>query len=46
MREQPEMAAATEDIITRYIDIRYGEGAAPEAEALFRRQVQRFISMT
>jgi transglutaminase-like putative cysteine protease len=45
-REQPELAAAAEDIIVRYIDIRYGEDGSTEAAALFRRQVQRFISMT
>jgi transglutaminase-like putative cysteine protease len=45
-RERPELAAATEDIIVRYIDIRYGENDSPEAFTLFKRQVERFISMT
>lgn len=45
-RERPELAAAVEDIIHRYIDIRYGNGGSAEAATLFRRQVQRFLSMT
>jgi hypothetical protein len=44
--ERPELAAAAEDIIIRYIDIRYGEDDSPEAFTLFKRQVERFISMT
>ena len=43
--EQPEIAPAAEDIILRYIDIRYGENHDPEAAAVFIRQVQRFNSM-
>jgi hypothetical protein len=46
VRERPDLAAATEDIIARYIDIRYGENGSAEDAALFSRQVQRFISMT
>jgi transglutaminase-like putative cysteine protease len=45
-RERPELEAAADDIIRRYIDIRYGEQTSPEAARLFRRQVQRFTSMT
>jgi hypothetical protein len=45
-RERPEMEAAVEDIVRRYIDIRYGGQDSPEDELLFRRQVQRFTSMT
>jgi protein-glutamine gamma-glutamyltransferase len=45
-RERPELAAAATDIISRYLDIRYGSAASPEAATLFKRQVQRFISMT
>ena len=44
--ERPELSAAAEDIIGRYIDIRYGGNDSPEAASLFKRQVQRFISMT
>lgn len=44
--EQPELAAAVEDIILRYIGIRYGGDGSLKAKTLFRRQVQRFISMT
>ncbi|WDP92781.1 MAG: DUF3488 domain-containing transglutaminase family protein [Desulfobacter sp.] len=44
--EKPELADATGDIIQRYIDIRYGNNHSPESSALFRRQVDRFISMT
>ena len=45
-REQPDLAAAAADIIDRYIAIRYGEEDSAEAAMLFKRQVQRFISMT
>lgn len=45
-REQPRLAAAAQDIIVRYIEIRYGEDRSARAAALFQRQVQRFISMT
>jgi len=43
--KKPEIAAATEDIIRRYIDIRYGQNDSMEAVTLFKRQVKRFISM-
>ncbi len=43
---QPEMARATGDIIGRYIDIRYGSDDSKEGEAVFIRQVKRFLSMT
>lgn len=43
---QPEMAPATRDIIGRYIDIRYGGGPSRETDAVFIRQVERFLSMT
>ncbi|ABK98451.1 transglutaminase TgpA family protein [Pelobacter propionicus] len=45
-RERPELSAAAEDIIGRYILIRYGEECSGETTALFMRQVQRFISMS
>lgn len=44
--ERPELAVAVEDIVVRYINIRYGEDHSSEAFTLFRRQVQRFVSMT
>lgn len=44
--ERPELAIAVRDIISRYIEIRYGQQSPPEAEELFSRQVQRFLSMT
>ena len=44
--EKPELSAAAEDIIGRYIEIRYGSRHSKEAEQLFDRQVRRFISMT
>lgn len=44
--ERPELATAAQDIITRYIDLRYGQQQSTENERLFTRQVQRFISMT
>lgn len=46
VHQRPELATAAEDIISRYIAIRYGQGQSPEAEILFSRQVQRFLSMT
>lgn len=44
--EKPELKTATEDIIGRFIDIRYGGDSSARAATLFRRQVKRFISMT
>ncbi|MDP0494982.1 MAG: DUF3488 and transglutaminase-like domain-containing protein [Verrucomicrobiota bacterium JB024] len=44
--ERPELAGALGDVIGRYIDIRYGGTASPEAVAALRRQVDRFIAMT
>lgn len=44
--QRPELTSAAEDIVGRYIDIRYGNGPNAEAERLFRRQIQRFLSMT
>lgn len=46
IQARPEMATATEDIIGRYIELRYGAGTSPQDEALFIRQVKRFLSMT
>jgi transglutaminase-like putative cysteine protease len=45
-RERPDLTSAAEDVVGRYIDIRYGGGPDPEAVRLFRRQIQRFLSMT
>lgn len=45
-RERPELTSAAEDVVGRYIDIRYGGGPDPESVRLFRRQIQRFLSMT
>lgn len=45
-QEKPELAAAVDDIIGRYIDIRYGENKTRETLTIFRRQVRRFTSMT
>lgn len=44
--QRPELTSAAEDIVGRYIDIRYGNGPDAEAERLFSRQIQRFLSMT
>jgi hypothetical protein len=47
VHQRPDLAAAAQDIISRYIDLRYGkEDGSTDAAALFQRQVQRFISMT
>lgn len=43
---QPEIATAVEDIITRYVDIRYAEKDESRDCTLFQRQVERFVSMT
>ncbi|WP_028318067.1 transglutaminase TgpA family protein [Desulfobulbus elongatus] len=45
-RERPELTSAAEDIVGRYIDIRYGGNHDPGAAQLFRRQIERFLSMT
>jgi hypothetical protein len=45
-RERPELASAFDDVIGRYIDIRYGGAHSSEAAATFRRQVERFVAMT
>jgi transglutaminase-like putative cysteine protease len=45
-REKPELADALEDVIGRYINIRYGDSTAPEEIATFKRQVERFVAMT
>lgn len=44
--EKPELKEVAEDIVTRYINIRYGTDESKESRTLFARQVQRFISMT
>jgi transglutaminase-like putative cysteine protease len=47
VHQRPDLAAAAQDIISRYIDLRYGkEDGSTDAATLFQRQVQRFISMT
>jgi transglutaminase-like putative cysteine protease len=45
-RERSELTSAAKDIVGRYIEIRYGSGPDPESVRLFRRQIQRFLSMT
>lgn len=44
--EKPELEDAVQDIAGRYISIRYGGEDSKETRGLFKRQVQRFISMT
>ncbi|MEI6891947.1 MAG: DUF3488 and transglutaminase-like domain-containing protein [Pontiella sp.] len=44
--EQPELAEALDDVIGRYIDIRYGGDDSSEAKMIFKRQVERFVAMT
>lgn len=44
-QQRPDLAPAVRDVVFRYIDIRYGGRATPQAVALFSRQVQRFLSM-
>ncbi len=44
--ERPELETGVEDIIGRYIAIRYQGDEAQDAVALFKRQVQRFVSIT
>ncbi len=45
-QEKPELADALNDIIGRYIDIRYGSEHSPEAISNFKRQVERFVAMS
>ncbi len=44
--EKPELATASADIISRYIALRYAPDAGGVTALLFKRQVERFISMT
>lgn len=44
-QEKPELTAAIEDVVERYIEIRYGEDRSPETVAMFTRQVERFVAM-
>ena len=44
--ERPELATASADIITRYIALRYTPEPGGVTAPLFKRQVERFISMT
>ncbi len=44
--EKPELATASADIIERYIALRYAPDPGGITAPLFKRQVERFISMT
>jgi protein-glutamine gamma-glutamyltransferase len=45
-QQKPDLAQAADDIIGRFIDIRYGAEQSRQAESDFNRQVKRFLSMT
>lgn len=45
-QERPEFGPAAQDIIQRYIGIRYSRCSDADAGQNFQRQVQRFLSMT
>ena len=44
--EKPELAAVLEDVVARYIEIRYGGNDNPKAAAMLKQQVERFIAMS
>lgn len=46
VKQNPEFTTAAEDIINRFIDIRYGQESTKKARTHFSRQVKRFLSMT
>lgn len=44
--QKPELAAVLEDVISRYIEIRYVGNNSPQAVAMLKQQVERFIAMS
>ena len=44
--EKPDFTTAAEDIVCRFIEIRYGEYRSAQASNDFTKQVKRFLSMT
>ncbi len=44
--QRPEMKEAVDDIINRYISIRFRDDGKKDEQQIFMRQVKRFLSMT